>query len=99
MVLAVWNYAPAEQAGAAKTVTLRFKGTRLKHSRISLLDPAHGDVHAAYEKMGSPRYPTLSQVRQLRAAAEPPVPEIHDLKNGELTLTLPAYGLALIQLN
>jgi len=98
LVLAVWNYAPAEPAGAARTVTLRFKGTRLKHSRVSLLDPAHGDVHAAYEKMGSPRYPTPSQVRQLRAAAELPVPEIHDLKNGELTLTLPAYGLALIQL-
>src|SRR5712671_941796 len=97
-VLAVWNYVPAEQAGAARTVTLRFKETRLKHSRVSLLDPAHGDVHAAYEKMGSPRYPTPSQVRQLRAAAELPVPEIHDLKNGELTLTLPAYGLALIQL-
>jgi len=99
LVLAVWNYAPAEQAGAARTVTLRFKGTRLKHSRVSLLDPAHGNVYAAYEKMGSPRYPTPSQVRQLRAAAELPVPKIHDLKNGELTLTLPAYGLALIQLN
>ncbi len=98
LVLAVWNYAPTEQAGPARTVTLRFKGTRLKHSRVSLLDPAHGDVHAAYEKMGSPRYPTPSQVRQLRAAAELPGPEIHDLKNGELTLTLPAYGLALIQL-
>jgi xylan 1,4-beta-xylosidase len=98
LVLAVWNYAPAEQAGPARTVTLRFKGSRLKHSRISLLDPAHGDVHAAYEKMGSPRYPTPSQVRQLRAAAELPVPEVHDLKDGELTLTLPAYGLALIHL-
>jgi hypothetical protein len=48
--------------------------------------------------MGSPRYPTPSQVRQLRAAAELPVPEVHDLKDGELTLTLPAYGLALIHL-
>jgi len=98
LVLAVWNYASPEQAGAARTVTLRFKETRLKHSRVSLLDPAHGDVHAAYQKMGSPRYPTPSQVRQLRAAAELPQPESHDLKNGELTLTLPAYGLALIQL-
>jgi xylan 1,4-beta-xylosidase len=79
-------------------VTLRFKGTRLKHSRVSLLDPAHGDVHAAYAKMGSPQYPTPSQVRELKAAAGLAAPEVQDLKNGELTLTLPSYGLALIHL-
>jgi xylan 1,4-beta-xylosidase len=85
LVLAVWNYAPPDQAGEAKTVTLRFKGLKLKRSLISRLDAAHGDFHAVYEKKGSPRYPKEAQIQQLTKAAE-------------VTLTLPAHGLAVIEL-
>jgi xylan 1,4-beta-xylosidase len=48
--------------------------------------------------MGSPRYPTPKQIRELRQAAELPAPEKHSLKNGKLTLTLPPQGLAVIEL-
>jgi xylan 1,4-beta-xylosidase len=97
LVVAVWNYAPPGQPGAAKTITLRFKGINLHHASISRVDGDHGDVHPAYEKMGAPRYPTQAQIEALRHAAKLPAPESRDLQNGELTLTLPSYGLAVIE--
>jgi len=96
LAVAVWNYAPPDKEGPAKTVTLKFKGTSPSHATISVVDPQHGDVHAAYESMGSPRYPTSAQQSQLRKAAELAAPETRQLSNGELTLTLPSYGLAVI---
>jgi xylan 1,4-beta-xylosidase len=98
LVLAVWNYAPPDQPGAAKTVTLRFKGLKPKRSLISRLDAAHGDFHPSYEKMGSPRYPSQAQIQQLTKASELGPSEARRLRNAELTLTLPSYGLAVIEL-
>ena len=98
LVLAVWNYAPPEQPGADKTVTLRFKGLKSKRASISRLDAAHGDFHAAYEKMGSPRYPTEAQIRQLTKASELGPSEALRLNNAEIKLTLPTYGLAVIEI-
>jgi xylan 1,4-beta-xylosidase len=97
LVIAVWNYAPPEHAGTAKTVTLRFQGGHYKHALVSLADPDHGDVHAAYEKMGSPHYPTQAQIQQMKQAAELSAPMERKMKSGELTLTLPSYGLALVE--
>ena len=65
---------------------------------ISRVDHGHGDVRPAYEKMGSPRYPTQSQIKDLRTAAELSAPETRKLKHGELTITIPAQGLAVIEL-
>ena len=98
LVLAVWNYAPPDQRGSDKTVTLRFKGVKSKRSLISRLDAAHGDFHAAYEKMGSPRYPTAAQIRQLTKAVALGPPEASSLRNGELALTLTPHALAVIEL-
>jgi len=98
LVLALWNYAPPEQTGSPRTVILHFKNAKPQHATISRLDREHGDIHPAYEKMGSPRYPTQTQIQQLREAAELPNPEAGRLTNNELTLTLPAHGLALIEL-
>jgi xylan 1,4-beta-xylosidase len=96
LVLAVWNYAPPEKEGAAKTVTLKFKGTAPSQATVSVVDPQHGDVHAAYEAMGSPKYPTQAQIKDLRKASELAPPETRALTNGELTLTLPSHALALV---
>jgi xylan 1,4-beta-xylosidase len=97
LVIAVWNYAPPEHAGTVKTFTLQFAGSRFKHALISRVDPDHGDVHAAYEKMGAPRFPTAAQIQELKTAGELPAPEARNLSHGELTLTLPSYGLALVE--
>jgi xylan 1,4-beta-xylosidase len=102
LVLAVWNYAPPNSKegppGSSKTVTLEFKGAKAKQAMISRVDGGHGDVRPLYEKMGSPRYPTPKQIEDLQHAAALPVPEKRALKNGTLTLTLPAQGLAVIEL-
>jgi xylan 1,4-beta-xylosidase len=62
------------------------------------VDSAHGDMHAAYAQMGSPRYPTMAQLKLLRAAAELPAAETLSIKDATLSLTLPNHGLALIEL-
>jgi len=97
LVLAVWNSAPPEHAGPAKTVTLHFQGGRYKHALVSMVDPDHGDARSLYEKMGSPRYPSQAQIQQLKQAAEIPPAAAGNLKRGELTLTLPSYGLAVVE--
>jgi xylan 1,4-beta-xylosidase len=97
LVIAVWNYAPPEHAGAAKTVTLHFQGGHYKHALVSTVDPDHGDVRAAYEKMRSPQYLSQAQIQQLKQAAEISSAAKRNLKGGDLTLTLPSYGLAVIE--
>ena len=98
LVLALWNYAPPDQMGSPRTLSLRFQNTKAKVASISRVDHDHGDVHPIYEKMGSPRYPTQTQIKQLRTAAQVPAAETRELKNSELTLTVPAHGLAVIEL-
>jgi xylan 1,4-beta-xylosidase len=98
LVLALWNYAPPEQTGLPRIVTLHFKNVKPRAAAISRLDHEHGDFHSVYEKMGSPRYPTQTQVQELHRSAELPGPESRKLKNDELTLTIPAQSLALIEL-
>ncbi|HLW89453.1 MAG TPA: hypothetical protein VKR57_13245 [Terriglobales bacterium] len=97
LVVAVWNYAPPGVPGAPKTVTLRFKGMSVQHASISRVDGEHGDAHSLYEAIGAPRYPTQAQILALRKAAQLPAPEGRDLRDGELSLTLPPYGLAVIE--
>jgi xylan 1,4-beta-xylosidase len=97
--VAVWNLSPPDQAGSPKTVTLRFQGTgRKTHAYVSRVDVNHGDPLPAYEKMGSPVYPTASQLETLRQAAQLPSPQEQKLNQGSLTLTIPAQGLAVIEL-
>ncbi|MFZ1916858.1 MAG: cellulase family glycosylhydrolase [Terriglobales bacterium] len=97
-VIALWNYVPPGEPGALRVITLKFQGSApTKRASIWRVDGEHGDVHPAYEKMGSPRYPSQSQIAILRKAAQLPAAEIRNLRNGELTLPLPPHGLAVIE--
>jgi xylan 1,4-beta-xylosidase len=99
LVVAVWNLTPPDQAGTPKTIIMRVKNSRrARHAYISRSDGEHGDPRPAYEKMGSPIYSTQAQLQKLREPALPGAPEVRDLKNGELNLTLPPNGLAVIQI-
>ncbi|HLX86142.1 MAG TPA: hypothetical protein VKR59_19735 [Terriglobales bacterium] len=98
LVLAAWNYAPPDAAGSAKSLTFSFKGTKAAHATIWRVDQDHGDVHRVYESMGAPRSPTQSQLKDLRRAADIPPPEVRKLENGQLELTIPAHGLAVVEL-
>ncbi len=97
LAIALWNYAPPEQHGMERSFALQFKGIQARSARISLVDPSHGDYHATYEKMGSPRYPTHAQIQQLVKASSLPAAEEQPFNGGQLTLTLPSFGLALIE--
>ena len=104
LVVAVWNlvspdYTPSSQAGAAKTVLMKIKNLGgARRAYISRADGEHGDPGPIYAKMGSPAYPTQEQLKTLREPALVVSPEIRELKNGELRLTLPANGLAVIRI-
>jgi xylan 1,4-beta-xylosidase len=98
LVLAAWNLVPPDEVGTARTVTLQFRDTNARQVKVSRVDADHGDVHKAYAAMGSPRYPTMAQVRQLRDAAKLPPPEIKPLKDGSFTTEIPPHGLVLLEL-
>ena len=98
LIVAVWNIADPGATGAPKTVKLDFKGVRPDASiGISRVDADHGDSLTLYRKMGSPRYPTSDQIRNLREDSRLPDPVYDELTNGSFTLQLPVNGLAVIQ--
>jgi xylan 1,4-beta-xylosidase len=99
LVLAAWNLLPPEQSGQPKTVSFQFLHLPAgKRAYISRVDAEHGDPLPAYAHMGSPLYPTPQQLVELRNAAVVPHPEELDLSKGILQLSIPAHGLALIEI-
>jgi xylan 1,4-beta-xylosidase len=98
LVLALWNYAPYDAPGPARTVTLQFKGIDAKTAKVWRVDAEHGDVHPAYKAMSSPQSPTLAQIVSLKQAAALPPAETVKPHTDKLTLQLPTYGLAVVEL-
>ncbi|MGA8101518.1 MAG: hypothetical protein WB869_05155 [Candidatus Acidiferrales bacterium] len=98
IVAAVWNLAEPGAAGSPEIIHLRFAHLGGKqHITIARVDRDHGDVLPAYEKMGSPRYPTAQQLVALRQAAALPPDEARSLQGDELTLEIPAHGLVVLE--
>ena len=97
LAIAVWNMAEPGTRGPEKEIELRLEHARVSSVQVTHLDPDHGDVHKAYEAMGSPRYPTTEQVTKLRGAAKLSPPEVRPVKNGSVTLRIPAPGLVLLE--
>ena len=102
LAIAVWNYAPPEETGAVKQVTLAISGLGGgRVVRISRVDRDHGSALTAWETMGSPDFPTREQQKRLRAAGELPRPEVKRLpatNPAEFSVTLPPHGLLLIEI-
>ena len=97
LVVAAWNLADPGQPGTLRNVTFTFRGTTAKRVLVSRVDPVNGNVATAYRALGSPRYPTEEQVKQLRTAAQLPTPQAFALRNGSFTIEVPAHGLVLIE--
>jgi xylan 1,4-beta-xylosidase len=97
LAIAVWNMADPGTRGPEKEIALRFEHARVSSVQVTHLDPDHGDVHKAYEAMGSPRYPTTEQVEKLRRAAKLSPPETRQVKNGSVTLRIRSPGLVLVE--
>jgi xylan 1,4-beta-xylosidase len=99
LAIAVWNLFLPEEPGAAKTITLRFRGVpQGKPAQVTIVDKEHGSPLPAYEKIGRPESPTVAQIEELRKAAALPAAKSYTLKNGSLTLTLEPHALALVEL-
>ena len=97
LAIAAWNMVDPGKSGPSRGIQLRFEHARVPSVQVTYLDHDHGDVHKAYEAMGSPRYPTQQQFEKLRGAAALSSPEVHMVRNGSLTLTIPSQGLVLIE--
>src|SRR5262249_31805736 len=99
VVIAAWNLVDPGQKGSNKKLRLAFKGVSV-NTKVSLqyADDQRGNTLAAYQKMGSPRYPTRNQVQQINRAANLPEPVATRLKNSVLDLTLTPNALVLIEL-
>ncbi len=97
LVIAAWNMADPGARVQEKEVEFKFEHARVSSAQVTRLDSDNGDVHKAYEAMGSPRYPTREQIEELRSAAKLPSPRMLDMKNASLTLRIPSQGLVLIE--
>ena len=99
LVIAVWNLSPPDKPGKPRTFDLRFSGLRgSPEALVSRIDATHSNTLAAYQRMGSPRYPTPAEVRQLNTETALPAPEKVKIDNGRLTLPVPVNGFALLEI-
>jgi xylan 1,4-beta-xylosidase len=97
VVLALWNLIDPGATGGPLRINLRFAHVkRSAQARLLRLDALHSDAFAAYEKMGSPQYPTQSQIQTLRKDAELHPAEVLNMRNGEVQLQLLENELAIL---
>jgi len=109
VALALWNYLPpvgegasytpepAVAAGAEKTFEVALKGLP-KGAKLTLwrVDGTHGNAIPAYDAMGRPATPSREQIAELRRAGEASPPEHPALREGKVTVTVPARGLVVL---
>ena len=84
--------------GIEKYMQLSFENMP-KDAEVSIthLDPAHGNTLAAYREMGSPRYPTEAQIRDLNKASRLSPRERTTLREGKIDVDLPVNSLVMLE--
>lgn len=101
IVIAAWNLVEPEATGPDKTFTFELNNLPKKEKPVVTIlraDAEHGDTLAAWKKMGSPKYPTQAQIMELKKASDPGKAEVHPLEGGQVTVTIPQKGLAVIEI-
>jgi xylan 1,4-beta-xylosidase len=97
LAIALWNPFVDGQQRDVHTFVLELTHPPFaREATVQMLDSARGDLHAAYARMGEPRYPSVAQYRELRAAGRLPPPWQVPVRNGEIRVTLPMSALALV---
>lgn len=101
LVIALWNMVPvgaSAEAALPKTFQLALAHhSSAGHATVYRLDAHHGDSRGAWERMGSPEYPTSAQVKQLWDVVQVP-PESVAVKRGVLTVNVSPQGLAVVEI-
>jgi xylan 1,4-beta-xylosidase len=101
LVVAAWNLVDMDKVaqGTPITLHLNFKGVASGAAlKIQRVDATHGNPMTTYRAMGSPPYPTQTQIKALNAASALPAAEHQKLAKGSLELTLPVNGLAVLEI-
>ena len=110
LALALWNYAPpvnltAQYVDRAPTQAAKRFDVRLAHlaagsyATLWRVGRHHADVMRLYDAMGRPAYPSRLQIRRLRRAGMLAPPQVLPIHDGRIQVTLPPYGLALIEVH
>jgi xylan 1,4-beta-xylosidase len=98
LAIAAWNLVDPDKTGTARSVEFEIRGVPPdSHVRVSRADSEHGNTLAAYQSMGSPRYPTQAQVRELNRVAERASVQNLRLSKGSVKLQLPVNGVLLLE--
>lgn len=105
LAVALWNYTPPVGEGAVykpepaepggeKTFTVDLKNMP-SASTVTMwrVDGSHGNPVPAFDAMGRPGTPSREQIAELRKAGAASPPEHLPIKDGRITVTVPARGL------
>ncbi len=100
LVLAAWSLVEPPGARVAdKQMTITLPGLPASaRATVRRVDAEHGDTLGAWKQMGSPAYPTLAQIAALQKIGTLGEPEAVALKNGSMSLRIPASGLAVVEI-
>jgi xylan 1,4-beta-xylosidase len=102
LAIAAWNLVDPDKQGTERNVErnveFEIRGVPPNsHVRVSRADSEHGNTLAAYKGMGSPRYPTQAQIRELNRVAENDSTETLRLTKGLIKLRLPVNGVVVLE--
>lgn len=98
LAIAAWNLVDPDKTGSTRQIEFEIHGVPPNSRvRLSRADSEHGNTLAAYQKMGSPQYPTQAQVADLNRVAEETGIGSTRLSNGLIDLQLPVNGVLLLE--
>ena len=99
IVIVAWNLVDPGQQGGTIGMDFEIEGVSPDAVvRVRRADFNHGNTLAAYKKMGSPRYPTRVQVRELNRIADASNVENLHLARGRISVEIPVRGLAVLEI-
>ena len=84
--------------GQAKRLALSVEGMTGGTALVTLVNPARDPVAEAYAAMGSPPYPTLTEIQALRKAGATQLTHRRSIDSGRLEIALEPGTVALIEL-
>jgi len=99
LVIAAWNLVDPDRKGSPESMEFQITGVAPNAAvEVTRADAEHGNTLAAYQRMGSPKYPTRAQVHQLNRVADEVKPENSHLTGGIIRLDIPVNGIVVLEL-